>query len=318
MDSCIKLSIIVSIYDVEDYIEESIKSFLPQLNSETECIFVNDGTKDHSMDILFKYLSGNDCNKFVKVIEQENQGLSVARNNAIKEAKGNYITFIDSDDCVAKNYIELILESIEKNGEVDLIHFNGLVENKKQKKQILKLVDSTGLVKVDQNYLNKIFEKNKWFACFRVFKKELLDGFNFPKGFYYADMLSIPLLYSLDLKIYDLAEPLYIYKYRSNSSVRSKLNDKHLKSLLYGVENFFEYRNIEHMQKVYIHLILGLFDYYLAQNFMSYLNFLNQIKNKDLQYIQDKINHLHWKKGLMLRYPKLYYIYKNYFGLRKA
>lgn len=317
MESNIKLTIIVAIYGVEDYIEESIKSFIPQLNKDTECIFVNDGTKDSSMEILHRYLIENDYYKYVKIIEQNNQGLSVARNNAIKQARGKYITFIDADDCVVGNYVDILLNIINKNKDIDLIHFNGFVENKSKKINILKIVSNTGLAKVDCTYLLDVFQKNKWFACFRVFRKELLKDFNFPSGFYYSDMLSIPFLYSNDLKVYDLAEPLYIYKYRSTSSVRMKLNDKHLRSLEYGLKKFRDYRDVPHLEKVYIHLILGLFDYYLSRNFRQYLNFLNQIKNSDLDYIKYKIDHLHWKKAFMLRFPKIFYMYKNHLGLRR-
>ncbi len=130
-----KLSIIVPVYGVEDYILEFLESIVPQLQNSTELIIVNDGTKDHSMTKCREYL-GSDY-KNVVLLEQENQGQSVARNYGLRIAKGQYIGFLDPDDYVCEYYIAQILSVIENNNDVDIIDFKAVsfIDKSKEKYQ---------------------------------------------------------------------------------------------------------------------------------------------------------------------------------------
>ena len=85
-----KYSIIIPVYDVEKYIKKCLDSVFNQTYNNYEVIVVNDGTKDNSMEIVKNYN--------VITINQKNQGLSMARNNGVKKAKGEYLLFLDSDD----------------------------------------------------------------------------------------------------------------------------------------------------------------------------------------------------------------------------
>ena len=93
-----KFSIVIPVYNVEDYIKECLDSIMNQTFKDYEVIVVNDGTKDNSMDIVKKYK--------VKTINQENGGLSAARNNGAKHAKGEYLLFIDSDDTIEPDLLK--------------------------------------------------------------------------------------------------------------------------------------------------------------------------------------------------------------------
>ena len=109
--SALKLSIIVPVYNVEKYVEKCLES-LCGLKIENEIIVVNDGTKDSSLEIVERFKE-NHKNENIIIISQENQGLSEARNNGLKAAKGEYISFIDSDDFVdTENYEKFINEVI--------------------------------------------------------------------------------------------------------------------------------------------------------------------------------------------------------------
>lgn len=110
----IKLSVIIPIYKVENYIIECLESVCCQLVEGVEVILVNDGTPDNSMLMARQYISEQYAHlkeQFI-FIDQANQGQSVARNNGIMSARGDFIAFIDSDDFVAKNYIQVILKNI--------------------------------------------------------------------------------------------------------------------------------------------------------------------------------------------------------------
>lgn len=309
------LSIIIPVYGVEDYIEECIASLLPQLNSEVECIVVNDGCKDRSMEVLQAYLNTHPHEAHIQILNQENQGLSMARNNGYKVAQGNYIAFLDSDDYVEPNFVARILQAIEEEPEADLIHFNAYMETKSLTIKPLILADQTGLVQVDSPYLQHLFHKNKWYAWLRVYKTEILLDFQFPKGYLYEDMLSIPFLYREGINIFEIPEPLLIYRYRSSSITNCQVNMKQLSSLEYGVQLYRHQRDLAHFQEVYLHLILGLFESYLKMDFKAYAAFIQRSLN-DLSYLDDKLQELHWKKRLMLTCPKLFYWWKNWLGFR--
>jgi glycosyltransferase involved in cell wall biosynthesis len=122
------LSIIIPIYNVEKYIDRCLQSIFSQNVSakDFEVICVNDGTPDKSMDIVNEYASKHSN---LYIINQENQGLSVARNNGMAIAKGDYLWFVDSDDFVTGNSLDLIQKTTYKYN-CDLIGFcvNKIIE----------------------------------------------------------------------------------------------------------------------------------------------------------------------------------------------
>lgn len=97
------VSIIIPIYNVEKFLQETILSVLNQTLKEIEIILVNDGSSDNSLKICKEYAAKD---KRIKLLNQENCGVSIARNNGLKIASGDYIFFMDSDDTIDKNFIE--------------------------------------------------------------------------------------------------------------------------------------------------------------------------------------------------------------------
>ena len=96
----VKYSIIVPVYNAEQFLERCIKSLIGQTYKNFEVIFINDGSSDTSGDILKKYCTSD---KRLKLIERTNQGVSSARNEGIERAIGEYVIFVDADDYVEKN-----------------------------------------------------------------------------------------------------------------------------------------------------------------------------------------------------------------------
>lgn len=111
------ISIIVPVYNVEEYIYECIKSIQNQTYTNLEILVINDGTKDKSIDVI-KFLIDSDPR--IKVISQENQGLSAARNTGLDHCSGKYVAMIDSDDTVKPEFISDLYNEI-KNGKVDIV-----------------------------------------------------------------------------------------------------------------------------------------------------------------------------------------------------
>ena len=107
-----RISVIVPVYNVEKYLDKCVQSILNQTYENIELVLVDDGSTDGSSKICDKY--GN-IDSRVKVIHKENGGLSSARNRGIDEAGGKFITFIDSDDYIHHQMLEILYEGIIKN-----------------------------------------------------------------------------------------------------------------------------------------------------------------------------------------------------------
>jgi len=109
-----KISIIITLYNLESYIEEAVRSALNQTYPNTEIIVVNDGSTDNSLDILKTF--GNK----IKVITQENGGLGKAMNTGIKAASGEMLAFLDGDDIMAPDRLSLQVSEFHKNPELEV------------------------------------------------------------------------------------------------------------------------------------------------------------------------------------------------------
>ena len=117
-----KFSVVIPVYNVEDYVEETILSVINQtigFKKNIQIILVNDGSTDNSEEICLKY-----SNKFpdnIKYIKQNNSGVSAARNNGLEHAEGRYINFLDSDDVWEKNVFKVALKMFEQNPDIPVI-----------------------------------------------------------------------------------------------------------------------------------------------------------------------------------------------------
>lgn len=136
------ISIIIPVYNVEKYICKCLDSILRQgLNDgEYEVILVNDGSKDGSVAICEEY-----CQQYphFKLISQENQGVSVARNNGIDHAQGKYIVFVDADDYLLDNGLNLAFEHFRNRDDIDVIHYYSSYDNW-EKNEIDNTIDFDG------------------------------------------------------------------------------------------------------------------------------------------------------------------------------
>ena len=111
-----KISIIIPVYNVADYLREALDSVINQTYANWEAICVNDGSTDNSLEILKEYAQKD--SRFI-IIDQENAGVSKARNVALDNATGEYIMFLDSDDYFKRNALEDALKAIKKDNRKD-------------------------------------------------------------------------------------------------------------------------------------------------------------------------------------------------------
>ncbi len=113
-----KITVIVPVYNVENYLRQCLDSIMGQTYQNFECLLINDGSPDYSADICSEYVFKDSRFRY---FEKENGGVSSARNLGIEHSKGEYITFIDSDDWVDSDYLEILYNAlIDENADISV------------------------------------------------------------------------------------------------------------------------------------------------------------------------------------------------------
>ena len=238
------LSLIIPIYNVEKYIEECLESVCKQLKPDmpVEIILVNDGTPDRSMTLAHNCIFEKHPHledHFI-FINQENQGQSVARNNALKIAKGEYVGFLDSDDYLLPNYFYELMKVINKK-KVEIIHFNAKQYNEEQGyMEDIYFVKQSKIAINDEFYRENLFLQSCWYPWLRVIKKDILIKFDFDINVYMEDKLYFPEIYYYTdgLEIFEMRKEIICYRHRNGSSIRSGYPEPLLNGIDLGIKKF--------------------------------------------------------------------------------
>ena len=277
-----KLSIIVCAYNAEKYINECIHSIIKQLNESSELIIINDGSND-STESYLKDLESK-TNK-IRVIHKNNTGISDCRNLGISISNSEYITFLDSDDILVDNYIDVIFNELNKSPdmiEYDLFRFND--------SGWLSRIDATKYKNKKTKYhsLKKTFMACQWFGCSRVYKKSLFDDVIFPINKRFEDMAIIPILYLKAKTISTIDIPLYGYRVNENGICHNnKLSD--LSDVYEHMNNWFEGQESRVNNKL---LVLACFRTAIfVKNINQKISGSDVSISKDIRcFIKDKVN----------------------------
>ena len=229
------ISIIVPVYNVEEYLEECLTSIQNQTFTDIEVILVNDGSSDRSKEICERYCQQD--SRF-KLINQKNQGLSAARNRGVIESIGEYIMFVDSDDVVKENIVEVLLSYMKE--DVDLVECN-LTQNKEelQKNKPIRVVFEGNSPESIIKCL--AFKEVKFCAFTKLYRREIVEKVPFLEGIIYEDIYTgmnylkyIRKMVAVDLKG-------YYYRVRPNSIMTTSFNKKNLDIITVGnklIESF--------------------------------------------------------------------------------
>ena len=213
-----KISIIVPVYNVENYIEKCIKSIIEQTFKDFELILINDGSIDNSGCICDKYLN---IDNRIKVIHKKNTGVSNTRNLGLKIATGDYIGFVDADDFIDRlMYEKLYDESLKNNSDIIII---GLREVDGQGKILKEYIPSN-------INLSEIIKRA--YPCNKIFKRELFikNNLYFNEGKFYEDVALIPKLFMKSNNVSCVKYIGYNYLKRENSTT-NKRDEKILDNL---------------------------------------------------------------------------------------
>ncbi|WP_276950303.1 glycosyltransferase family 2 protein [Acetatifactor muris] len=206
-----KLSIIVPVYNVEEYIDKCMDSLVKINCEDFEIICVNDGSTDNSLEKLEKYKKGYP--DLVKVYTKHNGGLSEARNYGLKNASGSYIGFVDSDDWVNPEVYSFMLERAEReDADIAIADY-------------MEIYPDKNIEKRDVQIGNKfVYEAT---VCNKIFKKNLFKNIRFPVGLWYEDNAVTYKLLFLAEKIIKVNRVMYYYRRnRKGSIMTSQKNPK--------------------------------------------------------------------------------------------
>ncbi len=219
------ISIIVPIYNVEEYLRECLDSIQKQTYPNFECVMVNDGSTDNSKQIAEEYL----VDIRFKLINQSNQGLSSARNTGIKHlnADSSFVSFVDSDDYIHSTFLEKMTRQIEEG--VDIIE--GLFEHYHDGN--IYYFPQSGPHKVAlETTVEKLkclaLEKIRNSSCGKLIRRKMLHGSFFPEGWIFEDLAVVPEFVTSSNKWVKIQETVYTYRIRENSIITSSFSEKDL------------------------------------------------------------------------------------------
>ncbi|MEG1518863.1 MAG: glycosyltransferase [Cetobacterium sp.] len=230
------LSIIIPVYNVQEYIEECLESALNQNVENYEIICVNDGSTDDSLKILQRY---SETHKKIKVIDQKNKGLSGARNTGFNSSTGKFIMFLDSDDYLKENSLkELIRKISEENLEILAYNYINYYKVNNQKIEDRKIsVDKfmTGI----EYYKEMSVDKSCPMSWLNIYKREFLEknDLYFLEGIVHEDVEFMVRLLPKVEKMKYMNEAIYYYRRREGSIMTE---DKYNPNKKYSFEKIIE------------------------------------------------------------------------------
>ncbi len=233
------ISVIVPVYKVEKYIEKCVDSIISQTYDNLEIILVDDGSPDKCPHICDRYkkMDGR-----IKVIHKENGGLSSARNAGLDICSGEYIAFIDSDDCIAEDYIEKLYSAMEtENADIalcDFLYTGSLTDYNNEYNQLHFPRFTADGREVVRRYYSAENGTALVVAWGKLYRRELFRTLRYPVGRIHEDEFVFAELMLNCKKAVWIEEKLYFYLQRENSI----MSEKKIKDTLTARYDFYRQR----------------------------------------------------------------------------
>lgn len=218
----VKISVIIPVYNVEKYIDKCLGSLAEQSMQDFEIIIVNDGTKDHSEEVIKKYIESHK-NLNIKYVKKENGGLASARNYGLKYATGKYISFLDADDYLDKDLFEKLDTYI--NNDIDVIKFK--LKTVDEKGNLLEKVDGPVFEKcTGEEAYKKLCTQDLFMdpACIYLYRREYFIENKFEYRLRYHEDFGLTSLVIVNSKTF-VSTDVYGYNYvQSDESLTRSIN----------------------------------------------------------------------------------------------
>lgn len=226
------ISIIIPVYNVENYLLDCLNSVIYQSEADVEVILIDDGSTDSSGALCDKYADEYDN---IKVIHQENAGLSAARNAGIEIANGEYLTFLDSDDMLAPEFIKTALWLAETY-KADFVAFSNIrcdADTKWNKEFSDKRAKKINAYTNDTEKMKKFLIGSEigTMAWAKIYRRELFASIRYPVGKYHEDVFTTYKLVDKANCIVVTSQVGYLYRKSPNSITTSIFSEKRLDSV---------------------------------------------------------------------------------------
>lgn len=313
-----KVSVIVPVYNVENYLTKCLDSLVKQSLSNIEILVVNDGSKDDSEKIIEEYAQRYP--EKIKAFTKENGGLSDARNFGLDRAAGDYIGFVDSDDYVSETMFEEMLQLGEKHqAKMVICNIQKVDETGKVTQKLTQLPNMSEKINLESNF--SVFSDISYFACNKLFKKELFNQRRFKKGVHFEDIQLIPQLL-LDCDAIAQTQNFHYQYLERTDSITKTHTEKGLDMLkaVADVEKVFNESQYSQKKE-------ELKNFQIFEGVYSYLAYLAFVKKEEIFYdmsdqlflfmkerqikIQDILKYSRFGKNYLLSLPlkkKIFYL----------
>ncbi|REC74213.1 glycosyltransferase family 2 protein [Chryseobacterium elymi] len=313
-----KVSIIVPVYNVENYLAKCLDSLISQTLQDIEILVINDGSKDRSELVIEDY-----ARRFpekIKAFTKENGGLSDARNFGIERACGEYIGFVDSDDYVMKTMFEEMLQLAEKHqAKMIICNIQKVDQDGKITQKLTQIPNMPEKIELEDHF--SVFSDLSYFACNKLFKKELFGQKRFKKGVHFEDIQLIPQLL-LECKTLAQTQSFHYQYLERTDSITKTHTEKGLDILkaVKDVEQVFEKSGYSYKRK-------ELKNFQIFEGIYSFLAYLAFVKDNKAFYkmdaelavfmkerkikIRDILNYNRFGKNYLLSLPlkkKIFYL----------
>ncbi|SEG25002.1 Glycosyltransferase involved in cell wall bisynthesis [Halpernia humi] len=295
-----KVSIIVPVYNVEEHLEKCLNSLVKQSLDDVEIIVVNDGSQDDSQNIINQFQE-----KFpdkIKAFRKENGGLSDARNFGLDEAMGDYIGFVDSDDYISEEMFDEMYALAEKYAaEMVICNLQKVDEKGEIVQKLTQIPNLPEVVDLRKNF--SVFADLSYFACNKLFRKDLFLEKRFQKNMHFEDIELIPQIL-LECKTIAHTQK-YHYQYFERQNSISKTHTEKGLDIFKAVKNVaVAFKNSD-----FADLELELKRFFIFEGVYSFLAYYAFVKNEQTAEILFK-DYLEFKTenriklGEILRYKR--------------
>ena len=217
------ISVIIPVYNVENYLEECLKSVQTQTYTNIEVILVNDGSTDKSKLICERYCKED---RRFQLLNQENQGLSAARNNGVASSTGEFIAFVDSDDIILPNYLETLIHYMTE--DVDIVE---CIFTVKKMEFLDENIETTTIIfEGDSNEAVKFFPNHTLNvnAVTKLYRREIVEAVPYIEGVFYEDVYSGIGMLKYIRKMIKIDYVGYYYRVRLGSIMHREFSPKNL------------------------------------------------------------------------------------------
>lgn len=280
MNKTPKISIIIPVYNVEDYLEECLVSVLDQTLREVEIIIINDQSPDNSGKIANKYATKD--SRIIYIVHEVNKGQAMARNTGLNQASGEYICFLDSDDKLEANALQLMYDKAIEN-DLDILEGKFRTFNTEGDFDSSPSFRNTDVVYSGIEVFDKAYKEKFFFTMpvwKRIWKREFIERINFSfPSIYHEELIPLINAYLKADRIMYVNEIFYKYRIEREGSITNSCNLKqvedfytiynYLSNLIKGTKNVvlrkFYQRRLANTMKILMERFLLLEDKYLSK-----------------------------------------------------